>query len=349
VKPVMITGDQSSTACAIARAIGLGAGRDLQVLDSAALTGIPDDLLAALASRVDVFCRVSPAHKLTVIRALQGAGMVVAMTGDGINDGPALRAADVGIAMGKSGTDVARETADIVLLEDRLDALLAAVQEGRTIGDDIRKAVHFVVATNLSEVLVTFSAVSLGLSVPLTPKQLLWINLLTDVFPELALAVEPAERDILQRPPRASDARLVSAAEYSRIGGDAGVMTLAALASYGIGLKRSGAGPVASTMAFVTLTAAQLFHAIGARSAALSLLSGRHLPPNQYVGAAVAGGVALQLAAGVAAPIRRLLGAAPLSVGDAALAWGMAGASFAATETAKLMRYDVQSGAPHEV
>jgi Ca2+-transporting ATPase len=344
IKPVMITGDQSSTASAVARAIGLGAGRDLQVLDSAALSGIPEDLLAALAPRVDVFSRVSPEHKLYVIRALQRAGVVVAMTGDGINDGPALRAADVGIAMGSSGTDVARETADIVVLKDRLEVLLAGVAEGRAIGDDLQKAVHFVVATNLSEVLVTLSAVALGLAMPLTPKQLLWINLLTDVLPELALALDPAESDVLRRPPRSADARLVSAAHYARIGGDAAIMTGATLASYGVGIGRAGAGPVSSTMAFVTLTAAQLLHAIGARSAALSWLAGRHLQPNKYMGGAVGVGVALQLAAGVAGPIRRLVGAAPLSPGDAAVAWGMAGASFVTTEAVKLVRRPRSAG-----
>jgi Ca2+-transporting ATPase len=337
VRPVMITGDQSATACNIARAIGLGAGRELQVLDSTTMAGIPPDLLSALVSRVDVFSRVSPSHKLTVIRALQGAGVVVAMTGDGINDGPALRAADVGIALGKSGTDVARETADIVLVDDRLDSLLAALAEGRTIGDDIQKAVHFVVATNVSEVLTTLSAVAFGLPAPLTPRQLLWINLLTDVFPELALAVDPAETDVLSRPPRPAHAPLVSRSEYSRIGADAGIMSLAALASYLVGLRRGGG--VSSTMAFVTLTVAQLLHAIGARSSGLSLLAGRHLPHNMYMAPAVGAGMALQLAAGVAAPIRQLMGAGSLSLGDAAFAWGMAGASFTATETLKLVRH----------
>jgi Ca2+-transporting ATPase len=343
VKPVMITGDQSSTATSIAREIGLGAGRELVVLDSAALAGIPEDLLAALVTRVDVFSRVSPEHKLNVIRALQRAGVVVAMTGDGINDGPALRAADVGIALGRGGTDVARETADIVLLDDEVDSLLAAVAEGRTIGDDLRKAVHFVVATNLSEVLVTTSAVALGLPVPLNATQLLWINLLTDVFPELALAAEPPAGDVLRRPPRASDARLVERSEYSRIGGDAGVMTLAALVSYGLGMRRSGAAG-ASTMAFVTLTAAQLLHGIGARSEEGSLLVSRRLPPNRYMSAAVGGGIAFQLAAGALSPIRRLTGAARVPLADAAAAWGLAGLSFLVTEVLKYLRHHAPPG-----
>jgi Ca2+-transporting ATPase len=338
VKPVMITGDQSATAMSVAREIGLAAGRELVVLDSAALAGIPEDLLAALVARVDVFSRVSPEHKLNVIRALQRAGMVVAMTGDGINDGPALRAADVGIALGQGGTDVARETADIVLLDDRLDSLLAAVAEGRTIGDDIRKAVHFVVATNLSEVLVTTSTVALGMPVPLNPTQLLWINLLTDVFPELALAAEPPADDLLHRPPRASETRLVERSEYRRIGGDAGVMTLAALASYGLGMRRSGAAG-ASAMAFVTLTAAQLLHGIGSRSEKSVLLEPRRLPPNRYMSAAVGGGVALQLTAGLASPIRRFTGAARIPFTDAAVAWGLAGLSFLFTEALKFARH----------
>ena len=339
VKPVMVTGDQSSTAYAIARAIGLGAGRDIQVLDSTALAKVPEEVLGALAARVDVFSRVSPTHKLHVIRALQRAGLVVAMTGDGINDGPALRAADVGIAMGKGGDDVAREVADVVLLEDQLGALLRAVAEGRTIGDDIRKSVHFIVATNLSEVLVTLAGVAMGLDVPLTPRQLLWINLLSDVFPELALAVEPPEGDVLQRPPRDPAAALVTAPEYSRLGGDAMIMTLAALASHLYGLtKQSGRGQP-STMAFVTLTAAQLLHAIGERSEASSLFDGPRLPPNRYMQAAVLGGLSLQIAAGVMGPLRHLLGAAPLTMADAILAWGAAGASFVATEAFKSLRH----------
>jgi P-type Ca2+ transporter type 2C len=339
VKPVMVTGDQSSTAYAVAQAIGLGDRRQIQVLDSTTLIKVPDDVLSALASRVNVFSRVSPSHKLHVIRGLQRAGRIVAMTGDGINDGPALRAADVGIAMGKSGDDVAREVADVVVLEDRLDALLVAIAEGRTIGDDIRKSVHFIVATNLSEVLVTLMAVGLGLEVPLTPRQLLWINLLSDVFPELALAVDPPEGDVLRRPPRDPASALVTRPDYSRLVGDAVIMTMSALASYIYGLTRSSHGRgVPSTMTFVTLTAAQLLHAIGERSDTSSVFDDRPLPPNKYLRAAVLGGLSLQGVAAVVDPVRRLLGASPLRMTDAMLAWGAAGASFVATEATKRMR-----------
>src|SRR5574341_1808662 len=163
--------------------------------------------MTALASRVQVFARVSPAHKLQIVQAMQRAGKVVAMTGDGINDGPALKAADIGIAMGNTGTDVAREVADVVLEDDNLETMIVAISQVRTIYTNIRKSVHFLLSTNLSEIMVMFTAIAAGLGQPLSAMQLLWINLISDIFPGLALALEPPEPDVLSRPPRSPEDR----------------------------------------------------------------------------------------------------------------------------------------------
>ena len=220
IETVMITGDQSPTAHAIGRQLNLSGSERLDILDSTHLETVEPEMLAALAQRVHVFARVSPSHKLRIVEALQRAGKVVAMTGDGINDGPALKAADIGIAMGRSGTDVAREVADVVLEDDNLETLIVAVSQGRTIYANIRKSVHFLLSTNISEITVMFGAIALGLGQPLNPMQLLWINLITDIFPGLALALEPPEPDVLENPPRdpaeRSCARPISAASCSR-------------------------------------------------------------------------------------------------------------------------------------
>ena len=162
IDTVMITGDQTPTAYAIGKELNLGGGGELKILESTHLTSIDPEVLKALCGNVHVFARVSPAHKLQIVQALQRAGKVVAMTGDGINDGPALKAADIGIAMGHSGTDVAREVADIVLEDDNLETLVTAVSHGRTIYSNIRKSLHFLLSTNMSEIIVTFGAIAGG-------------------------------------------------------------------------------------------------------------------------------------------------------------------------------------------
>jgi Ca2+-transporting ATPase len=338
IKTVMITGDQSATACAVARATGLARTPDLEVLDSTGLAGIPDELLSALASRVDVFSRVSPSNKLQIVRALQRAGLVVAMTGDGINDGPAIRASNVGIALGRGGSELAREVADIVLLEDDVGALLGAIAEGRTTADDIRKSVHFIVSTNLSEILLTLGATALGFGVPLSATQLLWINLLTDVFPELALAIDPAESDVLKRAPRAPNAKLIGSTDYVRLGLDGAIMTGAGMTSYLYGLRRYGDSAAAGTMAFLTLTGAQLFHTFSARSETHSVLE-RGRPPNPWIGLSVAGGFGVQTLAGMIPGLRRLLGIVRVSAGDVVLSWGLAALSFVAGEILKFLAH----------
>ena len=183
IKTIMITGDQAATAQAIGEQLGLSGDKPLQVLESTKLDEMDPELLAGLAKNVQVFARVSPAHKLKIVRALQEAGYVVAMTGDGINDGPALKAADIGVAMGASGTNVAREVSDVVLEDDNLHTMSVAVRQGRTIYGNIRKMIHFMVSTNLTEIEVMLIGIAAGWGQPMNPMQLLWINLVTDIFP----------------------------------------------------------------------------------------------------------------------------------------------------------------------
>ena len=202
IDTVMITGDQSATAYAVGKELDLADGGDIRILDSRHLAEMQPEVLKGLARGLHVFARVSPAHKLQIVQTLQDAGKVVGMTGDGINDGPALKAAAIGIAMGHTGTDVASEVADVVLEDDNLETMLIAVSEGRTIYNNIRKSLHYLLSTNMSEIMVTSVAMAAGLGEPLTPMQLLWINLVSDIFPGLALALEPPEPDVLLRPPR---------------------------------------------------------------------------------------------------------------------------------------------------
>jgi len=335
VRTVMITGDQSATALAVGKQVGLSRNSQLEIIDSTRLDCIDPTLLSSLAQRADVFSRVSPAHKLQIVKALQDAGYVVAMTGDGVNDGPALKAAHIGIAMGGGGSNVAREVADVVLENDELDTLVVAIEQGRTIYEDIRKAVHFILATNLSEILYTFTCVASGLGEPLAPMQLLWINLMTDIFPELALAVEPAESDVLARPPRDPARPMFTQADLWRIGGEGTAITAGALAAYFWTLGRGGPGQ-AGSVGFTALTFAQLLHAVSARSETHSIFDPGHLAKNPWLPIALGGTVVLQLAASFVPGLRTLLGARPLRAADWGVALLSAGVPFLVNETLKV-------------
>jgi Ca2+-transporting ATPase len=280
------------------------------------------DALRSLCEHVPIFSRVSPAHKLQIVQALQRAGRLVAMTGDGINDGPALKVADVGIAMGHTGTDLAREVADVVLEDDNLQTMIVAISQGRTIYNNIRKSIHYLLSTNMSEIMVMFVAIGAGLGQPLNTLQLLWINLISDIFPGLALALDPPEPDVLTQPPRSQDEEILRPADFKKLLLQSALLSSGALAAYGYGIARYGLGPQAGTLAFLSLSSGQLLHALSCRSTERSVFGGNPLPPNPYLAGAIGGSFAIQGLAVAVPGLRNLLGNTPINVADGAVIAG---------------------------
>jgi Ca2+-transporting ATPase len=294
IRTIMITGDYPNTAQAIAETIGmLKQGRG--VMTGAQLDTLSDDGLREVINKTSVFARVSPEHKMRIVDALQANGEVVAMTGDGVNDAPAIKRADIGVAMGITGTDVAKETADMVLTDDNYASIVAAVEQGRIIYSNIRKFVFFLLSSNIAEIMIIFLATLAGLPAPLTAIQLLWLNLITDGAPALALAVEKGDPDIMQQKPRARNEPIVNRSMSIGLVVQTIAQTGAVLTAFGLGLLwhlEAGANLVgnpityilqhdwlgvdvqtAETMAFVTLSLAELFRAYTVRSERASLFS----------------------------------------------------------------------------
>ena len=200
IKTVMITGDHITTASAIAKELGILKKHDLAICGTD-LDKISDEELERNIMRYSVFARVSPEHKVRIVKAFQNIGEVVAMTGDGVNDAPALKNADIGVAMGKNGTDVAKNASDMILTDDNFVTIVKAVKQGRNIFDNIKKAIHFLISTNVGEIVTIFMGLLLGLESPLLAIQLLWINLVTDSIPAIALGLERPDKDIMKKKP----------------------------------------------------------------------------------------------------------------------------------------------------
>ena len=269
ILPVMITGDHAATALAIGQRLGI-AESPSQVMTGPELDRLDDGALSKKVFQYRIFARVSPEHKVKLVRAFQQRGMVVAMTGDGVNDAPALKAADIGCAMGKNGTEVAQSAADMVLIDDDFSTIVAAVREGRGIYQNIRKTVHFLLSCNIGEILVVFVAFLLRAPTPLLAIQLLWVNLVTDSFPALALGADPIQGDVMEQPPHKREEGVFSGGVGFAVAVEGCLVGALALLAYTIGRAFFDYDPAAPaigrTMAFCVLSLSQLVHSFNMRS-----------------------------------------------------------------------------------
>ena len=324
IRTVMITGDQQPTAIEIARQLGIDRdldGRALRTIHGRELTGLDAAGWGRVVADAAVYARVSPEHKLQIVEALQQQGHIVAMTGDGVNDAPALKKADIGIAMGIKGTEIAKENADMVITDDNFASIVGAVEQGRVLYANILKFIHFTFCCNLSQIQVIFGAILLDWPLPLAALPILWLNVVTNVFPAFALALESSAPDIMRRQPRDPRQALVSPRFVWLITWQGFLLAGVTLLAFAVGMRWYGIEGEglrqATTMAFMTLALAQVFHAFNARSQSRSIFT-RRLFTNGWLWAAVAMCLALQFAAVYVPILQKVLHTVPPSASD----WG---------------------------
>jgi Ca2+-transporting ATPase len=336
IRSVMITGDHPATARAIAQEIGLWADKDL-VLTGAELDALDQQRLEGVVERVRVVARATAAHKLRIVEALKSRGLVCAMTGDGVNDAPAVKSAHIGIAMGKAGTEVTKEAADLVLADDNYATIVAAVEEGRAIYANIRKFIYFLLSSNAGIVLVVLVASLFGWHAPLTPIQILWINLITNGLPALALGVDPKDPDQMTQPPRVPGKRLMAGREWLSLMGVGAVMATASLWAFWYvgGASSPESLPHARALAFTVLSMSPMFHALNCRSQTRSIFQ-LGLFSNRPIWGAIAIGVALQSMALYVPALSPVFKTIPLPASDLLLVVGLASIPLFIGETIKV-------------
>lgn len=309
IKTVMITGDHLQTAKAIAKELGILKRGDLAI-DGETLERMSQHELEQNIMDYSVFARVSPEHKVRIVKAFQSTGAVVAMTGDGVNDAPALKNADIGIAMGKGGTDVAKNAADMILLDDNFVTIVEAVKQGRNIYDNIKKAIHFLISTNIGEIVTIFFGLVLGIKSPLLAIQLLWINLVTDSLPAIALGLEKEEENIMSRLPRNPKKNLFADGLWWKIMIEGAMLGIFTLLAFSIG-NRLYSVEVGRTMAFLTLGILELVHSFNIKSEESIFKIG--VFENKYLIGALVLGVILQVIVVVVSPLAQIFSLVPLT------------------------------------
>lgn len=340
IRPIMITGDHPMTAMAIAQQLGI-ADEDDRAVTGYQLAEMSDEELSEVVHDVAVFARVAPEHKLRIVRALQNDGQIVAMTGDGVNDAPALKQADMGVSMGVTGTDVAKEASDMVITDDNFATIVAATEEGRAIFDNFRRFIKYLLASNTGElfVLLATQLVS-GMTIPLTTLQILWMNLITDGIPALALGVEKAEENAMDRPPYDPNENILARGlgrHILLIGGTLGISALLlGVIAFNAGWEAANGLPAWNTMVFFMLTVAQMGHALGLRSHSQSIFR-MSIFENRYLFMAVISTLVLQLAAVYLPFFNDLFGTNPLTLWQLGISFGLSFIVLAVVEIEKIL------------